>query len=301
MKKIEQYNLKLNQSFDPDKTQSSIGNLIRVMLSPYIEQLPNKNAFLCIGSGRLHDVDISFYEGFFNEIILTDVDIISTKRSLEKVSYSKQAVKLERIEYTGYEISHFFDNLAKLIKKKESLDTFEKKLTLLLEANNSYRFLKSYEHHFDFIYVSPIYTQLFYQQLLLECAVYRTQGVDEPTLKLIEDVGINHMNRIIKQFNMNVIRALKHTGLLAVASDILEFEPISSFGKSILESSKQNTLSQTYTDYFDEYGMGLGDYGLYHLDHMMDKINESYIIWPFNSNKHFLIKMCIYKNKGGVS
>ena len=157
--------------------------------------------------------------------------------------------------------------------------------------------LKDLSHTFNLIYVSPIYTQLIFQQVLIELSVLREQKVPEHILKAAEDIMLDEIPKIIAQFNDKLILALHKDGLMVILSDIFEIDILSEFGKEVQKSLLNNTTDEIYHTYQQTYGYGLGDYGLYHMSQHLEELTHHWFLWPHSSQKHFLIKMIIYKNK----
>ena len=51
-----------------------------------------------------------------------------------------------------------------------------------------------------------------------------------------------------------------------------------------------------YNNYKNTYGMGLGDYGLKHLDTLLKPIKYRWLEWPFTKDTSLFVKVVIYKN-----
>ena len=105
---------------------------------------------------------------------------------------------------------------------------------------------------------------------------------------------------LINRFNNNVISLLNETGSLMVLSDIFELKNNSGFYRRVKNSIKNyDVMEEIYDGYKEKYGMGLGDYGLYNLDDKMQKLISRWLIWPKDEESSYIVKLKIYKNKGG--
>jgi hypothetical protein len=56
-------------------------------------------------------------------------------------------------------------------------------------------------------------------------------------------------------------------------------------------------MEEIYNSYKRKYGVGLGDYGLLHLDDIMRAGLSRWLLWPFNENSVFVVKLRIYNKE----
>ena len=72
----------------------------------------------------------------------------------------------------------------------------------------------------------------------------------------------------------------------------------SDFDLRIMSGIKSKEVMDTiYQNYSAEFGMGLGDYGLYNLDEKLKSYLSRWLIWPFDGSTSFVVKLKIYKKE----
>jgi hypothetical protein len=54
-------------------------------------------------------------------------------------------------------------------------------------------------------------------------------------------------------------------------------------------------MDEIYQSYQNQYGMGLGDYGLNNLIEHFAKINKSWLLWGVQSHQAYAVQFCILK------
>lgn len=300
MSKIEQFNYQLNNSVkEVNKFQKNYKEQVMRTCSNLMKNLEDTSKMCVIGAGRLSDLDITLFLRFFNEIVLTDIDIASTKNAIDEYKlpdYKRRKLTLSRVEYTGYEINHFFDGFKEKIVNCHTFEKIEQVLKFLLKDVERYVFLKDYQEAFDLVIVSPIYTQLVYNQVLRECSLLRENGYPEHLIKYIEDFMLDEMIDVINRFNKNVVNTVKKNGRLFVLSDVFELDNQSPFYKRVEHSiGSFDVMEEIYEGYKKTYGMGLGDYGLYNLDETLTSHFSKWLIWPYTEKRSFIVKLKIYK------
>lgn len=253
--------------------------------------VPSNEQMCVIGTGQCSDIPLSFLLRTYENVLLTDIDIDTVKANSKGYDVDTMCV-----EYTGFDMHHFFDGLDdKLIHMKDrfELDYFlDEKLRLIQD----YEFMTNKFETMDLIYISPIYTQLVFQQIRNFCTRLKIE-YESSLIDYFEERMLQEMISVINRFNANCIHLLKENGVMVVASDILEVLKDSKFEKEVIERFKANQVNELYEDYVKRYGIGLGDYGLYNLDEKLDEIEYKWVLWEFDSVRKFIVKMKIYKNK----
>ena len=189
----------------------------------------------------------------------------------------------------------FFSNFKQWLGSVKDTASIQKYIDKVMNDTKDYHFLEDQTNQFDFIYVSPIYTQLVFQQYTNDLAALRMHGVPEHILKYAEDVMLTKMTTIIDRFNRNLKRLIKPNGYIVIVSDVFELQVGSEYYQRIKNAiGSKEVIDSIYQDYFGEYGYGFGDYGLYNLDQKISPIRERWMLWEFSQYKHFLIKLKIY-------
>lgn len=299
MKTIENFNSSLNQTANDDlKSLKGFRKVVDDLLLKEINSIRNKEVALVIGSGNLNDFSLNSLSDKFTETVLTDVDLSSTKNALDLVKKDGNLnvkVTLIRIEYTGFEKNLFFSRFKEEIIKLKEFKDVESFLKKKLNGLENYRFLKDYQKQVDLLYVSPIYTQLIYYQVMQECAVLRNSGYPEHNIKFIEDYMLEEMPYVIDRFNSNLVNALHDEGRMIVVSDIFQADKGSKFYNDVSQSINDfKMMENIYSKYVAEYGIGLGDFGLINLNDKLRIQSSRWAIWPFDDKSSFIVKIQTY-------
>lgn len=293
MNNVKLFNTMLN-STQKNSTQSNLDykNKIENLIKQSIKNQKNSKTCCIIGAGKLNDLPINMLVETFEEVLLTDIDIQSTIQSI-KAKHSQ--IKYNEVEYTGFEQSGFFDdfiNISKLSNYKE-IDAF---IESKIKQIEKYTFLSDQKLYFDFVYVSPIYTQLIYNQVLYECTKLRKANHPEHLVNHIEQAMLNQMPGVIERFNLNICEITRKSGILLVISDIFEYKIGSPFAIEIEQAiHSQSKMNQLYSSYVEQYGMGLGDFGLFSMSEICELQSSKWLIWPLMNDKQFVVKCNIYQ------
>lgn len=300
MKFMEIFNRDLNTSLNQEgKDVDAFRLQVDLILKSLVERLNKNQRVIVIGAGKMKDFSATFFVKRFDEIILTDVDlqtVIEAENKLVISEKEKKKISKIRIEYTGFEKNMFFTDFKERIINCRTFDKIDQVLNSKLEGLENYRFLKSYEKSGDLVYVSPIYTQLVYNEILRECSVLRENGYPEHMLKYIENTMLDKMIGIIDVFNDNIIRTVKDDGYLVVLSDVFQLDKKSDFYLRVSNGIRNHAvMEEIYEGYKKKYGLGIGDYGLLNLDEKMKSYLSRWLIWPYDESNSFVIKLKIYK------
>jgi hypothetical protein len=300
MKFLEVFNRDLNNSLNQENKDVDAFRLqVDLIIKSLVERLNDNKRVIVIGAGKMKDFSATFFVRRFDEIILTDIDMISVNEAVSNLKISekdKRKITKIRIEYTGFEKNSFFKDFKERIINCRTFEKIDQVISSKLEGLESYRFLKDYENSGDLVYVSPIYTQLVYNQVLRECSVLRENGYPEHMLKYIENIMLDKMIGIIDTFNDNIITSLKDDGYLIVLSDVFQLDKKSDFYLRVKNGIRSHeVMEEIYEGYKLKYGMGIGDYGLLNLDEKLKSYLSRWLIWPFDESSSFVVKLKIYK------
>jgi len=300
MKVIEIFNRKLNQSLTYENNEIEAFRMqVDEILKYAHEQLLESEMSIIIGAGKMKDFFLTFFVNNYKEVILTDIDIQTVNDELDKLSLSKEALKKItkiRIDYSGFEKNLFFNKFKERIITCHSFDKIDQVINKRLEGLENYKFLRAYYQKADLVYISPIYTQIVYNQVLRECALLRERGYPEHMIKYIENTMLDKMVNIIDTINKNIVNTLKSTGRLVALSDIFQVDIGSDFHLKIKKGINSfEGMEEIYKEYQEKYGIGLGDYGLLNLGEKLTPCLSKWLIWPYDGKSSFIVKLIIYK------
>ncbi len=149
------------------------------------------------------------------------------------------------------------------------------------------------EEKYDLIIVSPIYTQLLFQQGLSNINILHNLNYPENLLNHIQNKLLDLMPTVINRFNQNIRSSLTEKASVIVISDIFEAHNNSIF----YENTKGlKNIESIYKEYLSTYGIGIGDYGLINMSESLEENTSQWFEWPFNENKTLFVKAVVYKN-----
>lgn len=293
MKHIEQFNHRLNQSVNNiKKTESSFKEQVDLILRSLMQTMDKKDRACIIGAGKCDDFSLPIFIEEFRHVLVTDVDLQTIKVAVG----NKPRIEVRQVEYTGFEQFEFFADFKERIVNSRDYPKIDQIIAHKLQEIKHYEFLQEEYGSMDLVYVSPIYSQLIYQQLLRECSILRENGYPEHFLKYIEQVMLDEMMGVIERFNQNLIKLLKDDGRLVVLSDIFELDHGSDFHLRVVNGIRnKDVMEEIYSGYIRKYGFGLGDYGLYNLDEQVIELKSRWMLWPFTDKKSYAVKLKIYK------
>jgi hypothetical protein len=298
MKQIERFNHQLNnRDYFVDEVMKEYYEQVESLLKGAIYRLSKTDKIVVIGAGNLSDISLEFLLRFFGEIVLSDVDVSSINDALRYSRLSEEdrkKITVKRIEYTGFEEKNFFVDFKERLVNCHSKEKIKQVLDSKLSLIKGYRFLEE-EENVNLIFVSPIYTQLVYHQILAECNVLTSSGYKQEFVDYIKEYMLDEMIDVIDRFNQNLVHVLSEQGVLFVLSDIFQLQNSSGFYRRVNNSIKNfSVMEELYEGYKEKYGMGLGDYGLYNLDDYAKSYLSRWLVWPFDKESSLIVKLKIY-------
>ncbi|MFM9280909.1 hypothetical protein [Paenibacillus jiagnxiensis] len=165
------------------------------------------NKALILGAGNGNDIDISFFEERFQEIVLVDIDEEALNRFIGKAKRPEKFRKAV-IDLTGLE-----GKLTPVIFEK-----FQKKLIEYVgRLKPSHDFSQLKDEKFDFIFSCNFTTQLLHPYFT---TMFMTKGT-VPGLNILDPVTkLSH--RIIKSLIIQIHSLLDPQGVFIHSSDIVE-------------------------------------------------------------------------------
>ena len=121
MSEIRDFNSQLNNSFTKRVNKKmNFSNQVDVYLKSAIIKSTNFRQALIIGAGKMDDFSVSFFVNYMDKVVITDIDIESSKKAIDKLKLRKsdrQKIVLKEVEYTGFEFGDFFNDFVNDILK----------------------------------------------------------------------------------------------------------------------------------------------------------------------------------------
>lgn len=148
-------------------------------------------------------------------------------------------------------------------------------------------------HTYDVVVCLPIYTQLYfpmqYEAMLM---AYENGKIEAEELVARQRELLDGMPAIIDSFNENVMDLMTNTSQLIVFSDLIEDEPS---GHYIEAYKTETSYDAVINDYVEIYGMGLGNYGLYHLEQHLKMLAHKWFLWQFDEKRSMVVKGVVFE------
>jgi len=289
MESILKFNKLLNKS---DNNRSDFWSEYRADITSFIcQNIPSMSDKICIlGAGNSDDIDLIKIASICSNLYLTDIDKISISKSIQKYNLNTEKTQIFPFDYIGLNSCDLWNNFVKEIIKIENKNNIDILFNHLKEVTTKNRFNLNLK--FDVLIISPIYTQLLFQQGLNYINVLNNLNYPLKLISYIKDKLLWLTPYVIDTFNFNVKALLKDTSSLVVLSDIFEAKKDSAF---YTEAKNLKNIEALYRKYSETYGMGLGDYGLYNVSLNLRLTNKKWFEWPFNKNKSLFVKALILK------
>jgi len=297
MNNIEQFNQILNLD---KKNRFKLWENYRKKLTEFIIHNSTNNHSsldaLVLGVGNSDDLDLIILRNTFKSLTLSDIDLDALHKATTKYNLTSSDANVLKIDYVGLNLNSKWNDFVKIMlktKSKNDIDFYFNELeTTILE----YRFDHS-NKYYDMIIVSPIYTQLLLQQGLSYISILRDLNFSLEFLEHMNERLIGLMPSVIENFNKNIFQMLNKKSTLIAISDIFEAQINTDFYDSLSKNIQDNSkIESIYNQYKNTYGLGLGDYGLIHLETLLNHTQFRWFEWPFNETKSLFVKVVIYKN-----
>ena len=260
------------------------------LIKPYLDNQTNRENMLVIGAGNLNDFSIDFFLRYYNEITLSDIDIDGM------LSQTKEDCRISiiKIDYLGMDQLSFYNSIDMFLKKRNFAE-IKNILKFEFSKIKDYHFSNAFDDVFDAVYVSPIYTQLLYRELESKLTLLLSKGLAKDIYDFILRNILQEMTGIIDHFNQEIKRLLSDKGIVIVASDILLLTD-NEFSQAIKDAIQNDEkMNQLYLSYRNQYGYGLGDYGLYSLSQSLIQLKDKWILWHQSKYETYAVKVVIYK------
>ncbi len=165
MRPIELFNHDVNQS---DPTRFERWTDYRNQITSFIDDHTDGHVFshlLVVGAGNCDDLDLSYLMRKFKKITLMDIDLEAMQKGLKTYHLDEKDIELIQKEFTGFDESGFFESLIDDLFQIDDGDKLIEYLNQKVKRALHVPIFKSHHQPYDFILVSPIYTQLVFHQI----------------------------------------------------------------------------------------------------------------------------------------
>ncbi len=293
---IKEFNVILNKS---DTTRFNQWQSYRDALTKHIlhKSKGEIDRLLVMGAGNCDDLNIQNIRSITKQLYLSDIDEYAMNGALKKYKMDPSEVKLIVFEYTGASQNSAFGNLVKTFLRTESESEIDRMMSSLKRDIIKHTFPNDLKNRFDMIIVSPIYTQLLFQQVNTNIGILSEFEYPEELIAYLKQSLLKLMPVVIDSFNKNVVNLLKPGGHLFVISDIFESENDSKFAKKIRGViSDKTSMEKLHQDYQKKYGPGLGDFGIINMNEYLTIKDSKWFEWPFSKDTALFVKVVEFHN-----
>lgn len=258
-----------------------------------LSNIKSRDRIIIIGAGMCYDLDLKSLLESCEHMALVDVDEEALKSGLKRyeISVDCNSIELVQADVTGLESIDFVNQFYHLIKNNSTI----REIKLFLNHNLTDRQIpgefKPLLEQYDVVITMPIYTQLMFTQItsiLRDLTIgnllspYYTQNIQEVVLEL--------MPKLIRNYNYLLQSLCRKSGLIIAFSDLIEASPEHEIMINIKDKLQDNDAMDSFmNEYINQYGYGLGTYGMTHLKESLHVTNQHYLIWPFTKTREFLV------------
>lgn len=290
---IEEYHQRLNQQLS--NKYETWETYRQEIISWVIEELQDKESILVIGTGNANDIDLSFLEQHFEEITLTDIDIDSVVAGIQRQDVNPYRFRLKRVDWTHFEeigvLEEFVSSMMacpNVLEMERKFDHWEKKL-----AQENHRDLDI--DKVDFVWVSPIYTQLCTMQLLERIEVLRSLKKPEAFLEKLLERSLEFSSKVIAKFNEDLLDTCRENGIIFLVSDIFTASKSSAFYTDARDAMSDGEMDAFHRKYQELHGYGAGDFGYDHLKEYVKVLKETWLEWPFMQDEVYFVRLGLFE------
>lgn len=260
----------------------------------------NSHQLYVLAAGNLADVDYSvlFQRLDLHQVILSDIDLESMQEGL--LMYETDGVvpqiSFEAYNYLGAEsdvlIADFIEQFNRMANRQVQDRDIYTLIDALIEQICDNMDHISVSQTVDAVLVLPIYTQLLY--IHLDAVLYLN-----PHWKACHLYCFEQMTKVIQAFNKYLLRLSVDDSRMIIVSDIVQISPeegldLNAVAKQDGNISRSGQIESYLNQYEEKYGIGLGSYGLLHMESCRTLIHNDYLEWPFDENRTFLVRVGIF-------
>jgi hypothetical protein len=248
---MDNYYYQLNQSHKNLNNKDYIKKTTK-MMNEVLKNQASKETLLVVGAGNLSDFDIGFFLSVFETVTLSDIDTVTIKEALGKyVNHPK--IEVVDVDYIGVGDTNFYEDFDKLLTFNHYSEVerfFERKLGQL----KAYHFSSKFNKTFDAIYISPIYTQLFYREVETKLKDLVEKGFSNQYKEKILPMLFQSMMDFIDCFNKEIVALIEDKGTVFVGSDIFYLKD-DMFSQRAKEAISDNeAMTKIHSQYQNDYG-----------------------------------------------
>lgn len=251
----------------------------------------SKSDVLIIGSGSLDDLDLKAITPHTKTITFLDLDQKATEEGYMRQGFAKEAFSIIKQDITRFDDVSFFKVWNQFIKEEPNYAEAILFTNKLMEKIYEKTLDQVMDQRFDVIIVLPIFTQLIYHEWteILKDTHPKSWTPDE--LSKVNTFLLDLMVPLMDHVNQGIKHCLRPSFDLLALSDMIEWnkEDWHAFVTTYPDQNEKD-LTDYYLSYVNQYGMGLGDYGLWSLKEGLLHHDSHFLIWPFSHDRTMLVQ-----------
>ncbi len=256
-------------------------------------EYPNADV-LMIGSGALDDFDLNRLSAHTKKMSFLDLDIKATKEGIKRQGLTPEDFMVIQQDLTGFDDVDFFDSWHQFMLGEpsfaETILFIDQKVKQILDKDLSLPIQKT----FDVVIICPIYTQLIYHEWIEMVDQQHLKSWSTEEILKLKAYLLDLMVPIIDDVNKAIKKWVKPAGKIIAISDIIEWSEADFISfEQMHPSLSEYELMDYYLSYVNQYGMGLGDYGLWSLREGLIEQTSRFILWPFSNERVMLVQMMV--------
>lgn len=276
---IKKFNKNLNKDHENEQ-RFNRWDIYRKRITNYIIQgrtSDENGSLLIVGAGNCEDLELGKIKDAFRSITLSDIDNESMIKGIKNQNI--KGIEIKEIDYLGLDKNNFIEELMKQIEEKATIETIKEYIKEKLKSVVAFRELIEEESSYDYVVCTPIYTQLIFNQICESIYLYVADNrITIEEYRELERHTLDQMPKLVDTFNKGMWKLTKTKGVLIVFSDVL-VDDIN--GKYYKLYNNGNNFDQVLFEYAQEYGVGIGHYGLSSLDDLGEGYRSAWFLWPF--------------------
>lgn len=271
-------------------------NVVTDQILKVLFNRPNAEV-LIIGSGALDDLDLGRIKLQTNRLDFLDLDEKATVEGLKRQGMDIHDVHVIKTDLTRFDDVHFFESWQRMMNDEpsvtETILMIEEKMNLIYQEHFQQGLNKTY----DVVILLPTYTQLIYQQWIHLIDQSHPKAWTNDAIIKMKSYVLDLMVPLIDHVNEGIHACIKKHGIMMAISDVIEFNDEDfKLIKHTYPSLSEHDLMNYYLSYLNQYGMGLGDYGLWSLKSLLNLETSGFLLWPFSDHRTMLVQYMILTN-----
>ncbi|MFO7611441.1 MAG: hypothetical protein R6W99_02990 [Clostridia bacterium] len=287
---IGEFNRRLNASLVPEETSRGWADYRKEVTRRLSGAMKQGGRTVLFGAGNLLDIDLDEIAGISKSIVLADIDTKAVEGALSSLRLNKERIRIERVDLGGLDMAGLPGEIDGYLASGD--------YGALAGCLGSFRpasFNPVAGGEFDNVLFSPVYTQLFIPWFIERLGAHEV-GAKQAAILVESALGL--AARLIREVNDSVISCACEEAVVAVWSDILEFES----GDPAAEDIRKNIgdsgwMDMLYENYELMHGHGLGSYGIHDMASRLFDVSRDWMLWPMVENRMMVVKFISGKMK----